>query len=108
MPALPLSEVSARVDVQHLSCDMPSFRYIDDRVDNVGDIGYLTHRGKALEKLPGVACVHGRINNPRRDGVEPYAFFHVLHGEAARDRLQPAFGGHDERSVNARDGMLNQ
>src|SRR5258708_5232866 len=107
MPALPLPVVRACVHVQHLSCDMTSFRQIKDRIDNVGNIGYLAHRRKALQKLAGIICVHRRIDDPRSDGVEPYAFLRVLHGEAPRDRLESAFRDHGERSVNARDRMLN-
>src|SRR5580704_2357736 len=89
--ALPLPVVSARIDVQDLSCDVSSFGQIDDRVDNVGNIGYLTHWRKALQRLPGIACVHGSVNDPRCDSVEPYPVFRVLHGEAPRDRLESAF-----------------
>jgi hypothetical protein len=103
----PFAVVRARIDVQNLSRDVPRFRQVDDRVDNVGNIGYLAHRRKAPQELFGIVRVHGRIDDPRSDRVEPYAFLRVLHREAPRDRLQPAFRDHGKRSVNARDRMLD-
>ena len=71
------------------------------------DLGYLAHRREALQKLLGIVGVHGSIYDPRSDGVEPYALLRVFHGEAPRDRFEPALSNHDERSVNARNRMLH-
>ena len=53
----------------------------------------------ALQKLFGIVRVHRRIDDSRSDGVEPYAFLRVLHGEATSDRLESAFGDHASEAL---------
>ena len=45
---LPFAVMRAAVDMQYFAGYVASFCQIDDRVDNVGNIRYLTHRRKAL------------------------------------------------------------
>jgi hypothetical protein len=72
----------ATVDVQDLSRDVRSRLQEQDAVDDVADLANASERGKPVtELLVAVRRVHRRLDDARRDGVDPDAAGSVLDGE---------------------------
>ena len=85
---LPLAYVRTAIHVQHLPGHLTGFCQINDRVHDVFHPGNLTHRLQRLEQILRLPLMHGRIDNPRRNGVDAYALLGIFHRQASRNGLQ--------------------
>ena len=73
----------AAVDVQDLAGDVRRCLQEQDAVDDVADLADAPERGKPVtESVIAVRRVHRRLDDARRDGVDP---------DAARGVLDPAW-----------------
>ena len=93
---LPFARVSPSVDVQHFTRDGGGLGQIDDSGCNVTDARNQSHRGQAFQEILVVALVHRSLDDARRNRVHTNPILRVFDGQAARDRLEPAFGDQPE------------
>src|ERR1700722_5393929 len=105
---LPPAHVRTVVHVQHLPCNVTSFRQINDSVGDILRVGNGTHWRKAFQEILRVVPVHRGVDDSGGDGVETYVILRVFARETEGNRVKSALGDHRDRRRTTRHWVVNQ